>query len=572
MKMRRIVTGQNAAVDQIYIKQSSGSLLETRFGETVQPSLIKIADEDAWKFYEGNDWILSVVNRIVNDTVKVTPTVVLKEESIKPSRRQKERMKTIRRFFEDPNKNKESFYEIRQKVIRDMLVYGRGCIEKVNTAGGNLIEIYAQCPKDIRINADEHGNIVDNNAYVLTDPILKKQKVRWDKNEMIFMVFIPISSSLYGIKIMDAIANTVAADILRGAYNSAFFINNAEASGVLSVEGMGKTEMKKFSDEWKANHKGVKKSHRMSVVNVPVQYVRMALTNRDMEFLEYGRELRTKILAAYNVPPFIMGIVDQSTGRLNSGQQIEIYKDGAIRPILEREKYYYTKEIIEEGFGFTDLTIKFTSVDLTDIAAQSKIDQIDADRGIITINEIRSRRGLPGVPWGDTPVNILPGGNQIDSSGAMRSPSNKPNKPKKPAKKSFIEKWGESVKIKLESCHDFLVNLSSKDLFDNYQCESVRIYDGRKNHYLDKLVPIGQDQVLNSELWKCLEEVLDCKSFSKDENVLKLLDCVKSQLMRIIISNHKVKNLQNIYGEIDNVIGSFKKLKLSRRLNRQWLR
>ncbi len=70
----------------------------------------------------------------------------------------------------------------------------------------------------------------------------------------------------------------------------------------------------------------------------------MAMTNRDLQFSEYGTELRTKIFAAYNIAP-IMGIVDATTGKLNSGQQVELYKDGALRPTFKKNLIIIQKNL-----------------------------------------------------------------------------------------------------------------------------------------------------------------------------------------------------------------------------------
>ena len=263
----------------------------------------------------------------------------------------------------------------------------------------------------------------------------KSTPVYFSRDEVIYMIYQPVSWSLYGHKTMDTIAQAVATDMLRDAYNSVFFTNNGEASGILSMEGLSRTELKRFKQYMQSQHKGALNAHRTMAVNVPVKWIQTAVTNRDMQFQEYGAELRGKIFAAYGMQPIIMGVLDGSTGRLNSEQQVQAYKDGAIQPILRKEAYAYTQEICWDGFGFNDLEIVFPAVDLLDAKTQADIDRLDASGAIITVNEIRARRKLPPVKWGDAPIMLLPGGGQINpDTGKIEMPNN-PEGGKKPEKK-----------------------------------------------------------------------------------------------------------------------------------------
>ena len=445
--MLKILRTEFAQRDYTATKSSRGFIGDFVRGSYVQPSLVKISDEDALKLYRGNEWVFAVINRIVGDCIKVPAHVMAKDPGKRVGKAQSKRMEIVREFLEDPNNNKESFREIREKVVRDLLVYGRGAIEKVVTPNSrSLVEVYALMGRNVRIRPDQHGNLPDSAAYELRDP-KGKDSVQFAKDELMFFVLYPTSESVYGLKPLDALANAVAADILRAAYNHNFFVNGAESNGIIALDGMSKTELKKFRQWWNSAHRGVSNSHKIAAVNFPVNFVRMAITNRDMQFTEYGTELRSKIFAVFNMQPMVMGVIDAGTGKLNSQEQMQAYKDGALKPILDKEAYVYTKEIVQEGFGFADIKIGFNEVDLADAVTQAEIDRSDASNAILTINEIRSRRSMPPVKWGDTPLVVLPGGGQVDpETGRLTtqqsnneetgSPKEKPtSKKKKPPKK-----------------------------------------------------------------------------------------------------------------------------------------
>lgn len=436
---RSIVTRETFAVND-RAKSSSGFVYDTTLNNYLVPEYVRLNDEDAWSMYRGNEWVSAVVSRIVDDCTKMTPKIVAKRQDMELKPRHLRIIEGVEDFLSAPNPNKESFTDLREKIIKDMLVVGRGVMEKIFT-GRVLSELCALKASTVDVKADIHGTIPNKNAYVQTS---KEGKETWfDKNEIIWAIFRQVSGSYYGEKPLDALANAVASDILRATYNSNFFINGAEAGGIISLEGMGKTELEKFKQYYRDNHKGVRNAHKMLAVNVPVKMIKTAVTNRDLEFTEYGKELRQKIFAVYHMQPFVMGVVDANTGKLNSTEQNQVYKDGALKPILQKEAEVYTKEILENGFGVTDLMFAFEGIDLADTAKQAEIDRNDINAGILTINEVRKRRGLQPVPWGNTPVSILPGGAQVDpETGQLIPPSEQGNngKDSKPSTKKPVKK------------------------------------------------------------------------------------------------------------------------------------
>jgi len=446
--MKRKIISDYGIGSADYRKASSGASFDTMTGDFVTPQFVKISDEDAYKFFHGNEWVNAVVNREIDDCTKIKPIITLidKTKELKP--RHKRMMEHWDNFVLRPNPNKESFAQIREKFIKDMLVVGRGVDEKVFDEYDVLKEVYALSARTMKIKTDSHGMIPDTKAFIQRNK--KGKEEYFDKKEIIWSIFRPESGTAYGEKPLDTLANAVATDILRAFYNSNFFTNSAEAGGILQLDGMSKTELKKFRQYWQTAHKGVSKAHRTVAVNVPIKWIQNTISNRDMEFTAYGKELRDKIFAVYSMQPFVMGVIDGTTGKLNSSEQNQVYKDSALKPILRKEAWAYTTEILHDGWGMNEFQVEFEGVDLADAVTQSEIDRMDTNSGVIVINEIRQRRGLQPVPWGDTPISTMPGGGQIDpNTGLLIPPSEqgnnnndkKPKEDKKPknGKKDFVK-------------------------------------------------------------------------------------------------------------------------------------
>jgi phage portal protein BeeE len=129
----------------------------------------------------------------------------------------------------------------------------------------------------------------------------------------------------------------------------------------------------------------------------------MNLTNKDMQFLEYQRWLLCKIMIVYAMQPVVLGVIDPTTGKLNSEQQLQAYREEAVRPLLELESYQLTKVLVQQGFGFDDIKIDYEPINIEDEVVNADIAVKSVTAGILTPNEARRMYfGLGKIEGGDT--------------------------------------------------------------------------------------------------------------------------------------------------------------------------
>jgi len=409
------------------IKKSSAFIEDVRSQDNfLQNSLLKLSSLDAFRLYQANEWVLSTINRRCSDCVKVKPKIIPIDTSQDLRPATEKRIKIVKKFLKNPNNNKETFRQMRYKFLKDLQIYGHAAYEKVNDTedinlrGTNqILELHNLQAANIEINADKFGNLAEFKTYKLSvGNMLSSHAAEesvFDKNEVIFAVLDPVVGSLYGLKPLDTLANSVAADILRASYNGNFFVNGSEASGILSIEDGKRTDVKKVEEAWRCKFGGAQNAHKMAVINKKINWVRMALTNQDMQFQEYGIELRDKIFAVFGMQAVMFGLSSAAPGQIkNKDEAVSCYKEGSLRPLLDLEAESYTREIIQDGFGFNDIKISFEELDKLDLVVQSEIDERDLRNTVITVNEVRKSRNMAPVKWGESPVIVQPGGAQID--------------------------------------------------------------------------------------------------------------------------------------------------------------
>jgi HK97 family phage portal protein len=360
----------------------------------------------------SSDLVDLIVGTCAKTKIKVVP--VKQEDSI--STETQKHIDEVESLLNNPNDRDESFEMLRRKVLKDILIYDAGALEIVYQ-GDKPSEI-CDLPGDrVRISVDENGYYNDEAFYLIPklkpgESWKKDNAIPFSQEEVIYFMQNPRAGSVYGLSPIESLVNSIEADLNAGEYNANFFANNAEPSGVLNLPGLTKSEVSRFKNMWKQDLKSYKNAHKLFITNLKdkVEFTKMSENARDMQFIEYQKWLLQKILTVYRVKPFVLGIIDETTGKLNSAEQWIAFKESAIDPLLSMESYLYTTKLINAGFGYDDIKIEFESIDIKDESAETERAVKLVTAGIMTINEVRKKiYGLDEVDWGNQPfMNSIP--------------------------------------------------------------------------------------------------------------------------------------------------------------------
>ncbi len=403
------------AVAEEVNKQTRGakSLIEdtdavATMGGTYKERQLIVSFDDMWQMYLRNDWVRACVDKITksatNSNLFVEP--IKKEGEEQPSDDAKAHADEINKLLEDPNTGLESWKDIRREYLRDVLIYDSGAIEIVFDEGNDQkpAELYSLPGQKIRLNVDDRGNFrSEEEAFYEVGGYVNGKKVDdipFARRELVYMVANPKSGSMYGLSPLESLYMAVTSDLFASKYNADFFKNNAEASGILGLEGMSLADLNRFRAYWRAETKG--KPHKVVAVNNKVNWTPLNLTNRDMQFLEYQKWLLCKIMAVYGMQPVVLGVIDPTTGKLNSSEQLQAYREDTIRPLLELETYQLTKVLVQQGFGYDDVKVSYEPIDIKDEVQQAQTAVQLVNGRVITPNEARRMYlGLKEIDGGD---------------------------------------------------------------------------------------------------------------------------------------------------------------------------
>jgi HK97 family phage portal protein len=392
------------------------------------------------RMYRGNVWCRAIVDKIVERTADIQPLVkpIRVKQGDDPTKtdelddKTKKHMEEIWQLIIKPNDLDESFNDVRKKVTRDILKYDAGSIEIVvnqkvnNKENNNFAELYSLPGDTIKLNVNKKGEFKSKNKAYLQMVRGREVTATWAPEEIIYMVANPQSNRVYGLSPLESLIQTVTAELYASQYNSDFFYNNATPRFAVLMEqvgtGQANAALTRFRQWWDQELKG--NPHRPIVLgteagNIKIQS--MGQTNNDMQFYEYSRWLLQKIMSVYKMQPIVLGVIDTNMGKLNSEQQVKLFKQDAVKPIttLWAEKINSKVIFPEAVYGYDDVYLDF-DLDLVDKTDQAKWHQMYLNNGVITINEIRvSALGLTPVEWGNVPYlqnNLVPFGLSSDGS------------------------------------------------------------------------------------------------------------------------------------------------------------
>lgn len=352
-------------------------------------------EEDLWKKYVFNAWVRACIDKIIKEVV----TYKLIARPKKDKREDKtaiQRAKIVQDLLNNPNENIESFEDIRRKYLRDILVYDAGALEIVYDKN-TPTELYDVKGSDIRLNIDMHGGFKnpEDSAYKLISTLdTSKTLAEWGVKEMIYFIANPVSGSVYGLSPIETLWNEIENDSEACDYNTKLLKHSGVISGVLAFPRMPAEMLKKNQRYWQEELR--KKVQKLIVTNNDnVKFIKMGESQKDMQFLEYQKWILNKIMAVYGLQPIVMGVIDSTTGKLNSSEQREQFKKDAVLPLLNLEIHRLTDVLIANGFEFDD--VEFAAVEPVSVDEEFDLEKVKTgcQYGIVTVNEARELINLP---------------------------------------------------------------------------------------------------------------------------------------------------------------------------------
>lgn len=187
---------------------------------------------------------------------------------------------------------------------------------------------------------------------------------------------------------------------------------------------MDNAQKRELLEFFETNLKG--QNHRSVIVPLPssdpkrpveLEMKPVEVDVTDASFDNYHRLNRDEILMSHRVPISKIGI-PEGVSLAMARDADKTFKEQVCNPVQR----YIEKKINKIIREFTDaLDLKLNELTLTDEDTQSRIDERYLRMQTITPNEVRERKGMPGLPNGDEPIVLNASARSEQSAQARQS-------------------------------------------------------------------------------------------------------------------------------------------------------
>lgn len=374
----------------------------------------------------GYDWVES------DDTKDKVDSAEGDEEKLKTIRRKLSRMRKQMQDWLDSCNEEDDFLEILRKVWTDYETTGNGYLEIGRAVTGEIAYLGHIPSTSMRIRKKRDGfvQVIANRAVFFrnfgdqktVDPVGNDSR----PNEVIHFKKYSPTNGYYGVSDIMSAMHAVTGNEFSARFNLDYFENKAVPRYVIVTKGgtLSATAEQNLVEFFQTSLRG--KNHRTLYVPLPAdegdrkvsfEMKPVEAGTQDASFMNYDKSNLNSILMAHGVP---LSKVAASAGvsLANSRDSDKTFKEQVCRPdqkVAENKLHKIVKEKTNIFF------LKLTELSLTDEDTQSKIDERYLRLGTYVPNEVRSRKGLPGIKKGDEQIEMSPQVKAEQASQAAQS-------------------------------------------------------------------------------------------------------------------------------------------------------
>lgn len=326
-------------------------------------------------------------------------------------------VKRIKYLFRHPNTRRDSFRSFIEPVIEDLLTLDIGAIEVEPTAGARLgirrdpiANLWPIDGGSIRFDPSWDGTDSDKPRYYQYDSSGKVVS-KYLNDELVVIQANPMTYSPLGLSPLEVLASTIDSDMAAAQYNSRS-VTQAAPPGILHLgEGIRPDQVDAFKSYWDAEIAG-RSQVAITGGGKQMQWIPLAPSNRDMQFMEWQIYLARKICAVFGVQPQDIGIT-MDVNRASAEVGAAFTQDVGITPLLDLIAEYLTREIVwryDENLRFTYTDLGRASKEVITPYYRAAL----AGMPWLRLNDALRERGQDGVGkigdeiWLPTPRGFLP--------------------------------------------------------------------------------------------------------------------------------------------------------------------
>lgn len=359
----------------------------------------------------ANVWVYRAV-RAKSDAVSQLPILYQGR-----SRGKKEEWTTIMdgdvaKIFRDINPQM-SYYDFAEATTSYMELSGNCflALENGDPRSGKPREMWPMRPDLVKIHPDEETGEVLGYSVQLNQggvPIL------YSRDEMIHWKYFNPRNWFWGLSPLSAHRMGLSFNYHVQQYENNFFKHGVRETGILVTGGqLSDPQYERLKRQVETRYGGVERMHRPMLLEGGLDWKRISVPPKDMEYLGMREWNRDEIQAIFGVPPLKLMDLKEASVLANADMQEKLFWSDAIIPMLRKFEGYYREFLLPLFISPSDLPYHRLIYDLTSIRAFQLDEKSRAEiaaklttgsNPLFSVNEARDRfYSLPPVPWGAEP-------------------------------------------------------------------------------------------------------------------------------------------------------------------------
>lgn len=234
------------------------------------------------------------------------------------------------------------------------------------------------------------------------------KRIPIDATEIIQHKYTDPSNIWRGMGVVKAAARAIDTDTQSADYNRRFFANNGRIDAALQTKDeLSDESFKRMKTEWNDVYGGVINAHKIAILEGGLEYKPLAITQKEMDFLESRKFNRDQILALFRVSATILGI-SENVNRSNAEAGEAVFAKRVLLPKLERLTSNITENLAPDFDSKLIVSFANPVPEDKEFILKERESAINKYR---TINEIRAELGDEPLPGGNdlyVPINSVP--------------------------------------------------------------------------------------------------------------------------------------------------------------------
>lgn len=313
----------------------------------------------------------------------------------------KDEIKSVTRFFDKPDKE-HTFDQWQGTLLEDLYVIDAMSIYREKDMAGQLHSLQVVDGATILILVNDEGRVPKPPQPAYEQIIKGYPYTWWTQNELIYHPYNVASDGLYGFSHVESIIMTINIALRRQTTFLKWFTDGNIPSALANApEGWSAEQISQFQmlfDTMLSGDLAARSGLRFIPGTGPVQML------QQLTFDGLFDEWLARIYCArFGVSP---AAYVRMMNRATAETMEESTNEEALIPVMQHLKAMYDR-IIEEDLGFPQLEFVWTSGQLHYTPQDAQTDNTMLERGVMTIDDVRKRRGMPPLANGQGSQQLI---------------------------------------------------------------------------------------------------------------------------------------------------------------------